>query len=70
VREHDDDQHHRHYHCLDDRPRYRQTLCRQRRREKDQAELEDQQDRQARISDPVLPGMNDVRLLSKTAEWR
>ncbi len=40
-----------------DCPRYRQPLRRQRRCEKDRAELKDQQGRQARISDPILPSM-------------
>jgi hypothetical protein len=42
-------------HCLDDRPRYRQVLRRQRRGDKNQAELEDQQNGQTRISEPILP---------------
>ena len=44
--------------AFDDRPRYRQSLRRQRRSKKNRAELEDQQDGQSRISDPILPGMD------------
>jgi hypothetical protein len=45
VREHNDHHHHCQDHCIDDWPRYGQALRRQRRREKDQAELKNQQDR-------------------------
>jgi hypothetical protein len=67
VREHDDDEDDRKDHCLADSSRYRQTLCRQWGREKDSAELEDQQDGQARISDPILPSM---KRLSPVADAR
>ena len=56
VRQHHDDHQDRKNQRVSDRPRYRQSLRRQRRREKDRAEFEDQQDGQARISDPILPG--------------
>jgi hypothetical protein len=58
VREHNDDHYDHQNHCLNDRPGYQQSFRRQRRREKDQAELKDQQDGQSRISNPILPGVN------------
>jgi hypothetical protein len=54
--------------CFDDGSSDRQSPRGQRRSDKDQAELGDQQNRQARISDPVLPGTNRLSPTSKTAE--
>jgi hypothetical protein len=63
VREHDDHHHHCQDHCIDDWPRYGQALRRQRRREKDQAELKNQQDRQTRVSELILPGADPRSLV-------
>jgi hypothetical protein len=55
MRQHDDDRQHCQDKCLDDRPRDRHSLRRQRRSDKDETELDGQQHRQARISDLILP---------------
>ena len=58
VRQHANDQHHRQYHRLDERPSDWHSLRRQRGTKKNQADFENQQDGQSRISEPLLPGMD------------
>jgi hypothetical protein len=59
-RQHHDDHYDSKNQRISDHSRYRQSLRRQRRCEKHSAEFEYQQDCQSRISEPILPGMDQT----------